>query len=268
MHEDMRAFPAEDKSRNLHISLAGTSYCDKTYRMYRPHPIVCVLEYVLEGEGYVEIDATVHHVEQDMIYFLSTDFEHRYYAHEERPFTKIFLNITGSLCPRVIAEYGLSGKHFFRDKSLREVFLRIQDVIHSEEEENVMQAKLQGIFLEIISRLSSGQENIRHSEEALRLKEYLDVNATRIVSGAELATIIFRSNDYCLKLFTREFGITPYQYQLDRKIDIAQSMLANSRLSIQEIAETVGYNDAHYFSNLFKHKCGIRPREYRKKMQK
>lgn len=268
MFEDMRAFPTTDKTRNLHISLAGTSYCDKSYRMHRTCAKTNVLEYVLEGEGYVELASAVQHVQKDMIYFLPQNIAHSYYAHPERPYTKIFMNISGSLCQRIMSEYGLSGQFFFQDESLRSVFAQIPEIISSEAEEPAVQARLQGVFLEIVSRLSSNQEAIHHNEEALKLKEYLDANATRIVNGAELSATIFRSNDYCLKLFTREFGKTPYQYQLDRKMDMAQSMLANSRRSIQEIAEAVGYNDAHYFSNLFKQKCGIRPREYRKKMLK
>ncbi|MBQ2390296.1 MAG: AraC family transcriptional regulator, partial [Clostridia bacterium] len=31
-----------------------------------------------------------------------------------------------------------------------------------------------------------------------------------------------------------------------------------------EIAEKLGYNDIHYFSNLFQKKCGYRPSSYRK----
>ena len=96
------------------------------------------------------------------------------------------------------------------------------------------------------------------------LKNYLDSHQERIVSADELAKNIFRSKDYCLKLFRREFHITPYAYQIERKMETAKSLLADTHISIGDIAEKLGYSDIHYFSNLFQKKCGCRPSEYRK----
>ena len=130
-----------------------------------------------------------------------------------------------------------------------------------------MQSALQGVFLEIIARLSLAQTDAMHSEEALKIKSYLDLNLSRLVNAKELAGVVFRSPDYCLKLFLREFGITPYSYQISRKMQVAKSLLRDTNMSIEEIAESLGYSDAHYFSNLFLQKCGSRPTSYRKSIK-
>ncbi len=160
--------------------------------------------------------------------------------------------------------YGLSGKHFFCGNILKPVFEKIVSVIHSDMPDSEMQSTLQGIFVEIISKLSIALRENEHSEEALKLRNYLDSNIGQLITSKELSKIIFRSQDYCQKLFNREFNITPYAYQLEQKMQTAKSLLANTNMSIGEIAEKLGYSDNHYFSNLFSKKCGCRPSSYRK----
>ena len=96
------------------------------------------------------------------------------------------------------------------------------------------------------------------------MKMLLDGNVHRLVSNAELAAQIFRSADYCVKLFKKEFGTTPYDYQLTQKMSLAKQMLRQTAIPIAELASALGYSDAHYFSGLFKQKCGMSPRAYRK----
>lgn len=95
------------------------------------------------------------------------------------------------------------------------------------------------------------------------MKEYLDANMNRIVSNAELAGSIFRSPDYCVKLFGREYGVTPYEYQLREKMNMACHLLSGTHLAVSEVAEAIGYHDARYFSGLFRRRCGLSPRAFR-----
>ena len=75
------------------------------------------------------------------------------------------------------------------------------------------------------------------------------------------------SPDYCLKLFKREFGTTPYEYQINNKMMIASSFLEHTKMSISEISEYIGYQNPHYFTSMFKLRVGITPTQYRKKFK-
>ncbi|MFR3482658.1 MAG: helix-turn-helix domain-containing protein [Clostridia bacterium] len=57
--------------------------------------------------------------------------------------------------------------------------------------------------------------------------------------------------------------MTPYAYLLQQKLAAAQNLLQNTTLPVQEIARQLGYDDAHYFSNVFKAQFGVSPRAYR-----
>ena len=47
------------------------------------------------------------------------------------------------------------------------------------------------------------------------------------------------------------------------KVEYARYLLETSDSTVQEIADKVGYNDALYFSRLFKKEEGVAPHAYR-----
>ena len=264
MYEDMKAFTRTSGSP-FYISLSGTSYCDASYLIERKSSPNAVIEYVVDGEGWVEFQGKTYHLERDMIYFLPAGEDQKYWADSENPFVKIFMDVRGDLVATLTEAYRLSSKYIFDGKGLKSLFERIQTLLHSGAGDDEVQSALQGTFVEILSALSRTQSESHHSEEALKIKRYLDSNTHKIVSTKELATEIFRSPDYCQKLFLREFGTTPYEYQLKNKMNIAKTLLASTTMSVGEISESLGYSDQHHFSNLFKSKCGMPPLAWRKR---
>lgn len=264
MNEFLKSFAYSDEETPLYIQLAGITYPDSSYRITRNASDVSVIEYVTDGEGFVMYNGAPRRVSADTVYFLPRGEDHCYYADRKKPFTKIFLNVSGGLAEYLRLAYGLSEIRFFDGGGLRPRFEKILDVVRSDASEFEMQASLQGIFVGILSALAFGLCNAGHSEDAVKVKNYIDSHPERIISTGELADMIFRSPDHCQKLFIREFGITPYAYQLERKMKIARSLLADTQIPVGDIAERLGYGDIHYFSNLFYKKCGERPLAYRK----
>lgn len=256
---------SKDPGAPMCVRLAGVTYPSSGYSISRARADIYVIEYVTDGVGYVEIGDEMHKVGAGTVYLLYEGDKHSYHADRENPFRKIFMNINGELCATILRAHGLYGKHFFKNaEEIKPVFDKIEELVCEGEPDPTVQSVLQGLFLEAVSRLSRMVASSKHSDEAIALKEYIDSRLSDIVTAKELSKVIFRSADYCLKLFKREFGITPYAYQLDKKIRVAKDLLKNTSMSIGEIAESVGYGDLHYFSNLFYSKCGMRPIEYRK----
>lgn len=65
--------------------------------------------------------------------------------------------------------------------------------------------------------------------------------------------------------FSKETGNRLTEYINERRVKESLKYLAHSNLTIQQIAEKVGYMDDNYFSRVFKKVMDISPREYRKK---
>lgn len=264
MKEFLKFFP-ESKDMPLAISLAGVTSPDPDYQINRSCAKVSVIEYVCAGAGYVNFRGICHRVSADTVYFLPMGEPHDYRSDRDEPFTKIFMNVKGFLCPKLVKAYGLAGQVVFSGEGVASLFEKIPPLLRSEIPDDEKQAALQGLFVEILARLSQGQQAADLSPEVLAMKNYLDDNLHRRVSARELSKLLFRSADYCEKAFRKALNTTPYAYQLDQKIQKAKALLAHTQMSVGEIGASLGYEDLHYFSNLFYQKCGIRPLGYRKK---
>ncbi|MBQ7822153.1 MAG: helix-turn-helix transcriptional regulator [Clostridia bacterium] len=264
MEELLHYFPPNIIHTLFYISLAGVTYPNPHYRIDQKFRNISVLEYVTSGKGYVLANGMIHEVGPDTIYFLRKGESHLYFSDTKDPFTKIFLNISGALSNLLSSMYNLEGVYFFNCTELRTTFEKIPEILHYDVNEIEKQIALQGVLVEILARLSYENAKNSYDSEANQLKSYIDSHPERLVSNSELASIIYRSPDYCQKLFRREFFDTPYAYQLKQKMIKAKYLLSNTQMPIGEIGKMLGYEDAQYFSNLFQSKCGCRPSAYRK----
>ncbi|MBE6960534.1 MAG: helix-turn-helix transcriptional regulator [Ruminococcaceae bacterium] len=73
--------------------------------------------------------------------------------------------------------------------------------------------------------------------------------------------------DYLRKLFRKEMGITPLEYMTGLRMKKAEVMLGamwTKDYSVTEIAQLCGYEDALYFSRVFKKHFGCAPTAYTK----
>ena len=82
------------------------------------------------------------------------------------------------------------------------------------------------------------------------------------LSVAELASLCNISAVYFRRIFEGQFGISPKEYIIRRRIEYAKSLLASGQLTVSEIATLCGYTEPCHFSREFKKHTGTSPREY------
>ena len=278
MREEIVHFYAPQTKLPFYLEMAGISYCDGTYRMKRQDSAETVVEYIVEGRGYLNVNGENYAATTGDVYILRKNTTHTYWSDAKSPWVKIFFNIRGSLAEKILDEYQLGepGRVVLEADGLEQDF---RDMLEDLQDSTVGQterfdrAVLK--FLEIIIKLTNMQraagtrkDNLMSVEKEMNtLIEYITMNPRRIVSNQELADVIFRSKDYVIKRFFANFGVTPYDYQIQQKMFSARNMLANMNLSVKEIASALGYDDQHYFSYMFKKRCGMSPTQYRKKIR-
>lgn len=115
---------------------------------------------------------------------------------------------------------------------------------------------------EIISYLEGG--NINHSdEEILQIQLWIKNNHNQTISVENVAQQFSMSQRNLTRRFKEATGKTLISYMQDLRINTACDLLQFSNLSIGNIADKVGYNDASHFTQIFRKKLHISPREYR-----
>lgn len=106
-------------------------------------------------------------------------------------------------------------------------------------------------------------------EDNLRLKIYPSVtyikeNCMREdFSLSEAAAKSAVSEPYFRKLFKKEYGISPKQYVINRRLRHAASMIVAGYYSLEEISRMCGYCDYKHFSTEFKKLMGTSPSRYK-----
>lgn len=98
-------------------------------------------------------------------------------------------------------------------------------------------------------------------EEAIRYIRKNYGNCISLEDAAEAANV---SAPYLSKIFKEKMEIGFNDYLTKIRLEESQKLLADTNLSVKEIASSVGYSDEKYYSKLFKKLIGIKPTDYRR----
>ncbi|MFC0220102.1 helix-turn-helix domain-containing protein [Pseudochelatococcus lubricantis] len=84
---------------------------------------------------------------------------------------------------------------------------------------------------------------------------------------AEMAATVGLSESWFANVFKQTTGTTPLQWQLERRIDVAKKLLAESDLTIADIAAQLGFSDQAHLTKAFRRIAGETPAAWRRMQQ-
>ena len=97
-----------------------------------------------------------------------------------------------------------------------------------------------------------------------RVLRHVRANLTREdLTLAATAEAAFLSPNYLAHLVRKETGSTFTDLVTERRIALAQSLLAHTSRRIADIARSVGFRDEGYFARRFRARVGVSPKAYR-----
>ena len=105
----------------------------------------------------------------------------------------------------------------------------------------------------------------RRMEVAL---SYIDKNYKQQITLDELAEKCFTNKYYLSHLFTRVQGVSIGKYIIDKRIMESKRLLDENKLSVADVAASVGFHDPSYYCRVFKKETGLTPSDYRKRLKK
>ena len=256
------------------VEMTGITWPDARYHIERERSPLHCLEYVISGEGHIVMGGKEYRPKAGDAYLLAVGKNHSYWADGDRPWKKIWMNISGSLADALVAGYGLADAVVFEDCPVYPQFwefLRVCRNYGKNSQELAERTVL--LFHEILLKLSAnmlsarsqagGREKSTVSEAALQVREYIDAHIYEKIAVSDLAQIASLSASQLTRVFRSAYGQSPYDYVLARKIDTACRLLLNTGMSVKEVAYRLNFVDEHYFSNVFCKRMGMPPGRYR-----
>jgi len=109
---------------------------------------------------------------------------------------------------------------------------------------------------------------LHHHEVAMRSAARIRESPAEVPSVAQLAREAGYSTDHFSRIFLNATGLRPQDYLIKARIDRARQLLAETDLSVGEIATSVGFVDIFYFSRLFRQRTGQPPSAFRRGLRR
>ena len=259
----------QDLFENIKINSCGISDCDANWSWdtgkngFQDFDIW----FVLRGKGRIITERETAEVERGSCLLL---FPNTHYIGEHGNNHLLIMNVhfTFSGAERAIfpSELSFLYRKIHDISYMRGTLSRVIHLYNSEKSEDAavfLRAALSEYFL------ADKEEEKREfgNDKAEIVKKICSIINTAPENAPSLAHFSSKygySADYLGKIFSRSTGISFSGYIANARINKAKFLLSSTSLSVEGVAEALGYYDTCYFSRQFKRIMGISPGRYRK----
>lgn len=257
----------------FYIDAIGVTRCNSSYSIIRPNSPYYCFEYIISGTGYAQQDnQPVFLAKKNDIFILPENHDHHFYTSPENPWFKIWFTCNGEFVYNTLKSYKLENTNLIKDIDLLKYFYQMYNICKNGNTKLEIFNNCSHIFLDIVQTLSlHTQVDIdekKSSSLAENVKSIIDESNDTYISLSDISKIVYCSIPYIIDSFKAEYDITPHQYIIQKKIQLAKNYLTNTNLPVKDIASKLNFDNAHYFSAFFKSKTNMSPTDFRSKLKK
>lgn len=105
--------------------------------------------------------------------------------------------------------------------------------------------------------------NVKHSDIVYKTMDYIRSNCLRHITLEDIAGEVYLSKAYLSSIFKQETGMGIIDYLNQARVAHSKKLLANTSMSLIDIANECSFGDQSYFSRVFKRYEGVSPKQYR-----
>lgn len=246
---------------------------DPSYRwdgLTRTDGPMLLFQYTLDGEGMLESDGKSSRIGPGRAMMLNIPGNHVYYFPEDsESWTFIFALISPTLIQPIWEEARkkLGETPYFPQTSkpirlLHEIF---EEAYAGRITDSFTASSWGYQLVTELCRFATIPQGDRRDWPAIvrQMAQYFETHYAQMIGLDTLAEELQLSKYHLIRTFSAAVGITPNEYLNKVRIEQAMRLLRHSDLSVEQIAERVGYSSGSYFIKVFRKITGITPGRFR-----
>ena len=261
-------YPIISDERGLPLFLLnlGKHTCQPKTVRENGYPCPQIL-YCTKGSGVLKINGKNFDITPNTAIFLPADFPHEYYP-TDKVWDIHWVVPDGFACGQLLSYLKLDSACTFElsDTTLLEHFFSMmhRSIRGDRISGNFRASGYLYNFLIELSRQKNMRSRVRTSNRAIvAAVDHIDNCYTQKITMEDLCDAAGLSKQQLCRLFNRFLGSRPMEYVAKRRIQAAKELLSSTDLSLEDIAERVGFCSGSYFSKLFCRYEGITPSHFR-----
>lgn len=228
------------------------------------------LFYIVGGKGQFLIQDQLYPVNSNNLVIINPNVTHTEVSLNAQPLEYIVLGIEGiELATRESSNGQFSILDHFESV---EISGCLRNILREMEQKNPGYEDICQAFMEIlIIRLMRNTalavpaepQVISGNRQCAAVKRYIDLHFKESLTLEQLAEDAHMNKYYLSHAFKREYGTSPINYMITKRIEESKYLLAETDLSMSQIAQLLGFSSLSYFSQVFRRTQATTPMEYR-----
>ncbi|QHW35317.1 AraC family transcriptional regulator [Paenibacillus rhizovicinus] len=233
---------------------------------------------VIGGRGIFEIDGQRYPCSRGDTFIIFPDELFSYVADEENPWHYVWVAFKGHAAEHLLLSLGFSAAapivHAKDIRSLASLYRKIRGTLEHTPYPELADLEAGGhlrVLLKELGLLNDGKLEFNSlailpdiERQIKRAVRWLSFQYAQPISIEKLSRSLGYHRTHLSKMFKQVTGVSPMQFLLKVRMERAKELLNEQHhLSIDQVASSVGYPDALYFSKQFRKTFGCSPSEYR-----
>ena len=226
------------------------------------------LFYIVSGKGQFIIQDQVFPVDVNNLVIINPNVPHTEDSLNSQPLEYIVLGIDGI---ELATSTNSNGQFCILDHfESVEVSSCLRNILREMEQKNtgyedICQAYMEILILRLMRSTSFSVTTApTASHQCASVRHYIDTHYKEPLTLDILAEEAHVNKFYLAHAFKEEYGLSPINYMISRRIEESRYLLQETDMSMSQIARILGFSSASYFSQSFRRAEGISPIAYRK----
>ena len=228
------------------------------------------LFYIVGGKGQFLIQDQLYSVNPNNLVVINPNVIHTEVSLNAQPLEYIVLGIEGI---ELATNESSNGQFNILDHfESVEISSCLRNILREMEQKNtgyedVCQAYMEILIIRLMRNIAlavpTESQVVSGNRQCASVKRYIDLHFKEALTLEQLAEDAHMNKYYLSHAFKREYGISPINYMITKRIEESKYLLAETDLSMSQIAQLLGFSSLSYFSQVFRRTQAITPMEYR-----